>query len=122
MFNLAECLAWLREQGRDPLAQPDAERPEDGTKSGVELKLKREKARLAELERLEREGALHDIAECKARRVQQLWTLKREFMALPRSLAPEMEGQDRTKMEEILTKRIVAILEAFARGDDDGKA
>jgi len=121
LYNLAECIEWLRAQGRNPFEMPE-ERPEEGTKAGVDLKLRREKARLAELDRLEREGALHDTGDCRQRRLRQLWALKREFLALPRSAAPELEGHDRTDIEGILAKRVTGILERFAEGYVDGEA
>ena len=112
LYNLEECQKWVKDEGR---GQKDAV-AEDPTKAQVDLKLRREKARLAELDRLEREGALHDTAECRHRHLRQLYVLKREFLALPRSVAPELEGHDRTETEAILRARITAILEQFAQG------
>lgn len=122
LYNLAESIAWLKDQGRDPFEPAEQARPEDGTKAAVELKLKREKARLAELDRLEREDALHDVEECRQRRLRQLWALKREFLALPRSAAPELEGHDRTEIEDILVKRVTEILQRFGEGYLDDEA
>lgn len=120
LYNLAECIEWLSVQGRNPFPdEPPAE--DDGSKAGVELKLKREKARLAELDRLEREGALHETEDCRQRRLRQLWALKREFLALPRSAAPELEGRSRAEIESILQARLNGILDHFATGYlDDG--
>lgn len=122
LYNLTECVEWLTDQGRNPFPDEPSGAPEDGTKAGVELKLKREKARLAELERLEREEALHDVAECRAHRIQQLWALKRRLLAIPRSVAPRLEGRDRTEIETALTEAMTEILARFAEGYVDGQA
>jgi len=120
LYNLAECVDWLREQGRDPFPEENGQRR--GERNEIDLKLQREKARLAELERLEREGALHETGDCRDRRLRQLYALKREFLALPRSVAPELEGRDRTQIERALAERLTGILEQFAEGYVDGKA
>ena len=112
LYNLAECVQWVRANGR--LEALGGEPAKDSTRAEVDLKLRREKARLAELDRLEREHALHDTEDCRARRLRQLWALKREFLALPRSAAPELEGHDRAETEAILKARITGILARFA--------
>jgi phage terminase Nu1 subunit (DNA packaging protein) len=111
LFNLGECLQWLMEQGRPPFNKLE---PDGDGKAGADLKLKREKGRLAELDRLEREGALHDTTECRERHIKQLWAFKRTLLALPRSLAPDLEGRGRGEIEALVKERIMDILSRFA--------
>lgn len=113
LYNMGEVLEWLMAQGRPPFAQLGAD--SDG-KAAADLKLKREKGRREELKRLQEEEKLHDTAECRQRHLQQLWALKREFLALPRSVAPELEGRDRGDIERALSARMVGLLERFAQG------
>lgn len=117
LYSLAECLDWLKEKGRGPLAtEPDVEAEDGETRAEAELRLTKAKADKEELNLRVLRGELHDTAECRQHRIEQIHLLKRQFMALPRSAAPELEGHDREEIQKLLKVHVLRILERFAGG------
>ena len=81
------------------------------------MALSAERALLLRVQRQELEGRLHDVAECEARRMQQIHAARNAFMGLGRSLAPDLVGKKRGQIEKIIATRIERILNAFAEGE-----
>ncbi len=114
-FKEQEVREWLRSQDRT--GKPG--RPQDASSkpfNEAKLMLTEERALHARLKRQEDEGKLHDVDECRRRRLAQVYAVKAALLALPRSVAPELTRKKRAQIEEILTKRITDICEDFANG------
>ena len=114
-FNLAEVEAWLAETSRQT---SPGRPPKDGSVSDAqkraELKLTIERALTAQIKREVLDGTLHAKADCKRRGLAKIHAVKSELLALPRSVASELVGQERDNIEQILDKRVMAMLARFA--------
>ncbi len=73
--------------------------------------------------RLRDAGKLIDAEEARQHRLRQIHAVKAALLALPRSVANALAGQDRSGIERILAERVRAILQEFAAGEriDDDK-
>jgi len=109
-------------QESDPQAQPDVSgsQPAAGlTMREVELRLKVERTRKIEVERLIKEGSVHDVAECREQRLRKVHALKAGLLELGRSLAPDLVRlTDRAAIEAAIERRCRLLLRAFASGWD----
>jgi len=105
--------------GRDPAARYHAAQKGLGPKPLSELEAARtanqlEAAAIRRLHREETEGLLHNVEECRRRRLRQIHAVKGALRGLPRSIGPELVGLSRPKIERLLRERLRGILEGFA--------
>lgn len=68
-------------------------------------------------ERLVRADQLHNVEECRQRRLRQVHEVKGRLLELPRAMANALAGQDSDTVERILTEQVTAILREFAADD-----
>jgi hypothetical protein len=78
-----------------------------------------EASAIRRLKRLQIEGTLHDVAECKERRRRQLFYVRNALLRFPRSVAADLVARPRGEVEAVLKRRVDAILQSFARGGED---
>jgi phage terminase Nu1 subunit (DNA packaging protein) len=114
LFNSREVGEWLQDQGRTTLpGRPVGADQDDLRKAKLQLTI--ERALLARIQRQEAEGKLHDVEECRLRRLRQIHAVKSALLSLPRSVAPELMGKtERKEIETILEGRMKDILWQFA--------
>lgn len=76
-----------------------------------------ERALYIRQERQARAGKLIDAEDAQRHRLRQIHAVKGLLLALPRSLANSLVGQDRDSCERILHDQVVGIIEEFASGE-----
>ena len=116
---ISEVEKWLEKKGRT--AEPG--RPIEGgsVNEGLRkarLKLTIEQALIQSLRRKEMEGSLHNVAECRARRLKQIYAIKQELHALIRNLPEELVNQPKEVIKGKLTEQVERICKKFAEGTD----
>lgn len=109
-FDLAIIRKWrevkdaARKKGKDPnMAEYD-------------MRFRRAKAELAEMELARRRGELLDRQEVERNLILMVQTVKAALLSLPKQLAPQVAVIDVKAAQVILEKRIREIIENFARG------
>ena len=65
-----------------------------------------------------REDQLHDVAQCKARRLRQVHQVRGVLQDLGRGMAGNLANRPAEEVERLLTDRCRMICEEFARGCD----
>lgn len=80
------------------------------------LALTLERVERMKLERQRDAGLLHDVAECRQRRVRQIIEVRTALMYLAQSVAPILVGRSEAEIAELLRDRCESILSAFADG------
>lgn len=75
-----------------------------------------ERTLLIRQKRLLDAGKLHDVDECRQRRLRQIHAVKGALLAMPRSVASSLVGLSRDQVERTLSQRIEEILAEFANG------
>ena len=82
-----------------------------------------ERTKKIKIERLALEGSLHNVADCRVRRLAQIQVVRSALLGLPREMAPRLTGRDETEIERLLEARIRTLLEDFAtrHAQDDGQ-
>ena len=79
---------------------------------------KLERTLLIRQDRLEREGKMHSVADCKRLRMQRIGAVRAGLLDLARSLPPRLAGRKTAKMAEIIEEAVYAILNEFAGTDE----
>jgi len=117
-FNKAEIEQWLQAKGRNGLpGRPVESGPSRGF-ARARLQHEVEKALLTRTKRLKAEGALHDVNECRQRRLKQIHAVKASLLSLPRSVSPDLVKKRKRQIEAILLERVKDIIRQFANGED----
>ncbi|HUT61216.1 MAG TPA: hypothetical protein VNA25_25485 [Phycisphaerae bacterium] len=75
-----------------------------------------ERALAVRQRRLTDAGKLHDVEDCDRRRRRQIHEVKSALLALGRSIANSLVGQDRETIERLVDSRCAQICEEFSRG------
>ena len=115
-FNVHEVGAWLEREGRRTTpGRPVAQGAKKGDIERAQLQLTIEKGLTARMRRLKEAGKLHDVTECRQRRLAKVHAVKSTLLGLPRSVSAELAMQSRGEIERILTERLEGILAEFAR-------
>jgi phage terminase Nu1 subunit (DNA packaging protein) len=71
---------------------------------------------IKEIELAKLRGQLISIADVEQGRVQRIREVKRSLLAVPRAVAPRLAGkEDRHEIEQILTAKLKAVCDQFAR-------
>lgn len=123
-WKVRDVIKWMSiHLKRDPAQRYHDAKKGIGVKPLSELEKARqdnylESAAIRKLKRLEMEGRLHDVGECRRRRVRQIHAVKTALMRLPRIVAPELIGKSRTVIEKALRKHMRQIVESFAKGGE----
>jgi len=114
-FNANEVRAWLDQHNKTgrPGRPPTIEAK---SLQQAKLALTIEQAQLTRLRRQHEEDKLHDVAECKQRRLRQIQAVKSSLLALPRSVASRLVGRARPEIESILATELERVLSSFAEG------
>lgn len=110
-YDLAEITAWKA-------AREEARGGQAGEKTSWEIKYRAARTRLAELELEIRTGQYLPKDQVERDRVERILTVKTALLALPARLAPQVVGLDVAHAESIIKKRVIEIIESFARGAD----
>lgn len=91
-----------------------------GPEGKAKLQYQYERTLLVRQRRLIEAGKLHDVEKCQQRRVRQIHEVRSALMAMGRSLANSLVGEDAETIEATINERCEQICEEFARaGDDD---
>lgn len=130
-YPVAEVAVWARAaESENPerayRREAEAIQPEQATDgiahlsviNKAKLKILLERARIYKLAADEKEGRLHDTAACRQRRLRQIHAVRAALVDLPRLLGPQLEGQPRLRIEQMLDDRLRGILGEFAAGDE----
>jgi hypothetical protein len=73
------------------------------------------KAKLMQIELEERQGELVPLDEIEAGRIQRIMTVKRAFMGMGRTLAPQLAKiKDERRIQKIINDQVRAIIDNFA--------
>jgi hypothetical protein len=78
-----------------------------------------ERALLIRQRRLVEAGQLHNVEECRQRRLRQVHEVKSRLVDLPRAMANALAGQDAETIERVLMEQVTAMLQELAA--DGGK-
>jgi hypothetical protein len=77
-------------------------------------------ARITDLKRRKLEETVHDVGECRARRIRQLTAFRNALTrSLPRALATELIGRSRGDMEQLIRLRLSAVCDTLAKDIDE---
>ena len=125
-WNVAEVKAWMDAQLKpDPAASyrkrqaaaaagiGECARMDALTRARIQTTI--ERALYIRQRRLKEAGELHDVRACEQRRQRQIHEVRSALLALGRSLANLLVGQDREAIEKIIDTECRAICETFAR-------
>jgi hypothetical protein len=80
----------------------------------AEVQLLIEKVMAARTARDERANKLHDVANCRERRLRQIHTLKANLFDVARMLPPALEGKPRLDISRILKQRFASLCRTYA--------
>lgn len=114
VFSLPECIRWRLEREVEAMA------PKSATPEGEKwlTAFRRERARMAKLERLARQGELITKADVMEGWIWRCSDLKRGLYSWQSRLPPILEGKDAISMRLVLRDAVDELLNAFCR---DGK-
>ena len=87
-----------------------------GEKTNWEAKEIEFKAKLKEIAYKEKMGQLIDRSIAEEALSEIIITAKRQFLSLPKQIAPQLVGLDAQKIDEILDERLKEIIGGFAEG------
>ena len=73
-------------------------------------------ARLKKLKYEEQEGKLISREDAVNALKESIRTIKKQFLSLPKQIAPQLVGLEIGDIDQVLTERIKEIIEGFARG------
>ncbi len=113
-LNINEVTKWLKQTGRTTLPGKPAEAQAGTQFKEAQTELATEKARIAKMKREGMENRLHDVAQCKERRLRQIHEVKQALYGMARSLPEELVGRKPTAIGTILRDRIDRILTRFS--------
>lgn len=118
-YNLLEIQEWKlkREYERD--RDDEEQRQEElfgETYSNAETRWKIGQANKVELENKIKEGDYIPREDAVRALKESVRLAKRQFLALPRQVAPQIVGLDVASVQQILSARIKEIIEGFAKG------
>ena len=99
---------------RQPRDSPPVPVAATGDLHRASVAYKLERTLLLRQERLEREGKMHDVAECQQRRLAQISAVRSALLDLPRSLPIRLAGRPVDEMGPIIEEVVYAILNEFA--------
>lgn len=81
-----------------------------------DIKLKENKAKMAELALKKATGELLPKGDIEKILDQMISTFKRQILSLPRIMAPQLQGLEPREIEALLSARLREIIGAFAQG------
>jgi len=113
VFSLPECIKWRLEREAEAMA------PKEGTSTEGEKWLtafRRERARIARLERLERQKKLIPQETILPEWVKRVSEIRQGLLSLSSKMPPLLEGRDTDAMRSIIKKAVYALLTAYSRG------
>jgi phage terminase Nu1 subunit (DNA packaging protein) len=116
-YNLLDIKSWLTERearAKAKITPPNKNNHENY--GDVDLRKVKAQAEKIELENAKTRGELisREIAEQTLR--EMVVSVKRQFLALPKQIAPQLETIPAIEIEQILTERIEEIIAGFAKG------
>jgi len=110
-YDLIEIQAWRTLRGAQ---NQDATKKE---KEDWDSRYRQYKALLAEIEYQKRIGDLIPKEEVEAGMINRITAIKMQFLALPKRVAPQLEGLTVMEREALLSDRLKEIIKGFADGD-----
>jgi len=112
VFSLPECIKWRLEREADAMT-PKAGVSDEGEKWLTAFR--RERARMARLERLARQGELISKPEVIEEWSMRASELKKSLLAAPVRLSPVLEGKSQGEMRAVLKEFVYELLMAYCR-------
>jgi phage terminase Nu1 subunit (DNA packaging protein) len=107
VWDLVAVAKWREEQSRPASVEDESSKQ----------RLERAKAEMAEIELAQRRGELISRAEVDNHNLQRIVSLRNALLALPRQLAPKLEGLDVRAMMGVIQSRVEQLLDDFADQD-----
>ena len=108
-FNLPDLIKWRIEQERIAATPKGAE---DGEKWLAEFR--KQRAKIALLERLQKKGSLVPVAEAQKVLLEEVSAAKTALVAMPRKLAPRLYGKEPRDIEREIREEIDVVLNRLA--------
>lgn len=109
-YDLIEIQAWKTLKGAQH--KDDSE----DKKTEWDVKYRQMKALIAEIQYKKLTGDLVPREEVEATMMNRIVAIKRQFLALPKRVAPQLEGLEVIEREELLMDRLKEIIQGFAEG------
>ena len=115
LFCLPACIKWRLEREADAMA------PKSGTSTEGEKWLtafRRERARTAKLERLEKQGKLISLEKVESENIERAGDLRQSLMAFSSRLSPVLEMKPRETVRETLKTECSRLLENYCKQEN----
>jgi hypothetical protein len=109
-YDLIEIQAWRTLRGSQHKDDSEDE------KTQWDVKYRQMKALIAEIQYKKLTGDLIPREEVEATMMNRIVAIKRQFLALPKRVAPQLEGLEVIEREELLMDRLKEIIQGFADG------